>query len=94
MTVVYKYELTEGIQKIKMPLNSKVLFAGGQNDKPVVWAEVAPAFNEIERVFMVVQTGEKMYESDGYNRNYVGTCLLDKGKYVLHIYELVPIEPY
>ena len=63
----------------------KPLYVAGQRDEPCVWVLVNQGSPRIEYGFRVFMTGEDIPSDSG---EYVGTCLLDEGAYVCHVFFL------
>lgn len=84
MRVVHKFEFEakSGVQIINIPIAFKILRVDSQHNIPCMWAEVETSFDLTERQFHLFCTGEKI---PGH-MSYAGTCLLDDGSYVLHLY--------
>lgn len=89
MFTIWKYQLPQGSMwtSIPMPKNAEVLSAGSQDDMPFVWVKV-PQISEghENRNFLVVETGVTV-SSNARETRFIGTVLLDGGRYVLHVFE-------
>lgn len=82
-TVIWKYNLKYGTNKIEMPRLSGIISCGIQNDEIVIWVLVDQPTPETEtRVFDVVFTGEAFE----YAHYYVGTVQDSRGL-VYHIFD-------
>lgn len=67
---VWKFELpTRGEVLLSMPANATTLTVQLQDDRPVLWALVAPMNAEVTRLISVVPTGVALPEGG----TYVGT---------------------
>ena len=85
MRLIYKYQLRgAGSGPIQMPKGAEVLCAREQQNMPCVWAVVDPHAETEQRLFLAAETGKISIPEDS---RYLGTCLLDGGAYVLHIFE-------
>lgn len=85
---IWKYELRIGFcNKINIPKNSRNLSIQIQNNKPCLWVLVNPE-NEVEtRTFITYGTGWDMEDTD--KEMYLGTVLVDNGKYAWHVFEIL-----
>ena len=82
--IIYKYPLNSSIVKIQMPVGAKILCVQDQYNTPTLWAEVDIYQPTENRVFSLILTGE---DFETTYKTYIGTCVLDQGSYVVHIYE-------
>jgi hypothetical protein len=95
---VFKYPLaiTDGLQQVVMPGQSRIVHVGNQDELPTLWAEVQvdedlrPALGSAaegrrmeRRTFFIAGTGHHVPEPS----EHVGTVLTQGGRYVWHIYE-------
>jgi len=73
-------------QTVLMPKGSKILYAREQNNQPCIWYGCDPgkADENENRVIFIRGTGHPLPKIG----NYVGTCMLDNGRLVLHIFDL------
>jgi len=85
MTAIWKYMLTEPLNIMAMPRGAKVLSVHNQNDTICIWAEVDIKAENVRREFEVVGTGETIYPSAEFTREFVGTVLCDP--FVWHVFE-------
>lgn len=70
---------------VQMPRNAKILTAGlSLGEKPCIWAMVDTANPLVDRFFMMYTTGAPFPLEPG---SYIGTFILSKGAYVLHLFE-------
>lgn len=61
MRKIYKYKLEiEGDTFVRMPVGSKILSVGFQNNDPYVWALINLRAHECARRIRVVPTGEEV----------------------------------
>lgn len=88
---VWKFELpVMGRNEVEMPAFSRIIAAEVQHDRPVVYAEVIASQPKVKRVITLVTTGAELATFPG---EYVGTLLLQKGYFVVHVYaERAPDE--
>jgi hypothetical protein len=92
---IWKFPLkTTDYQKVKMPVNAKILCVQAQNETPCIWAIVNTEAEQEEREFEIYGTGHPFYEGDHYGKEkmFVGTYQLRNGGLVFHVFELVEIE--
>ncbi len=93
---IFKFELLLlGKLLIEMPKESTVLKVGIQNGMPYLWALVNPeSENEKEfREFETFQTGQEIFTDATIQREYIDSLLLDKGNYVIHVFERLKNKP-
>lgn len=88
MNTIWKYELkVTDLQKIKMPITSKILTIQMQLGVPCLWAEVnTEEVLEEHRTIEMFGTG---HEIPDHNRTYIGTIQQANGKLIWHIYERI-----
>ncbi len=70
--------------KLEMPRGARIIAVQTQDGAPNMWAEVQPDQPSEVRSFLGVETGNLIPET---NLEYVGTCQLNGGTYVFHLYE-------
>jgi len=81
---IWKFELRDFCNKIKMPKGSKVLTAQLQNEMPCIWAEVDSFETDLEnRYFYLIGTGQQFPDNEV---EYISTVQADA--LVWHIYEI------
>lgn len=84
--VIWKHELTnDGIFNILMPIGAEILALQTQDGKPCLWVLVEPEKEKEVRKFELVGTGHTINEP--YYKKYIGTCQLQGGLLVLHLFE-------
>lgn len=80
---IWKYELPLSPKVLlRMPRASKILFAAAQRGTICLWASVYPEFEEEDRSFLLVGTGNSIPEG---LHEYIGTVQIDP--FVWHIFE-------
>ena len=85
MRLIYKYTIPgPGNGPIEMPEGAVVLCAREQANVPCIWALVDPNAKQVQRQILAAETGNISIPEDS---RYLGTCLIDGGSYVLHIFE-------
>lgn len=84
--VVWKATLAPGTQFLALPRGSELLCVHEQNNEPCLWYRCDPNHVRETRHINVVVTG--MGDADGH---YLGTAMLDKGRFVVHVFELSSI---
>ena len=87
--VIWKFQLflAPGGQSIPMPTGTDILSCGVQgNDNVVMWGACDPTQPVTSRLFHVRMTGQDAPE----NARFIGTCLVEGGAYVLHVFESEP----
>lgn len=70
---------------IRMPRYSKILCVQVQNNIPCLWVLVEKHYDEVDRLFRIVGTGE-IYDDKGIG-NYIGTFQLNDGEFVFHLFD-------
>ncbi len=89
---IWKFILVPDILvKVRMPVDTTILFVGEQNNKICIWAEVNPEAKTEERNFEVYGTGHNIHYDMGTNRKYLGTAMLYSGSLVFHVYEYLGV---
>ena len=85
MKRVFKYLLNlNGIQKIEMPKDAKILCVQGQNNEMCLWALIDPD-NQLEtRQIRVFGTGRDIPD---IKLDYIGTVQMLAGSIIWHIFE-------
>lgn len=83
MRVIWKFELDVGVNRLKMPPISKLLYVAEQYGALCIWAECLENTAPGERCIEVVLTGSKVPR----DAKYVGTVLLRDGSFVVHVYD-------
>lgn len=82
---ILKYHINApGLDIIEIPEGAEILSVGHQNNVLYLWAKVEPKNKLIQRKIESFETGEDL---SSHIRHFLGTVLLDDGKYVLHIYQ-------
>jgi hypothetical protein len=87
MKQIWKWSLLPQNQiNISMPKSSEILCVQTQHGVPQLWALVDSKKPIETRVFAVYGTGHAMPDEVG---NYLGTCQLQGGEYVFHVFEVL-----
>lgn len=87
MKTIYKYEISKyGRREIRMPKGAKILSTQLQHGEPVIWALVDTSAPSVARNIDVHTTGSDVRDDD--TSRFIGTLLLDDGKYVIHVLDL------
>lgn len=86
MKVVWKYNLPAlpGSGPIEMQQGAQLLKFDVQLDELCLWALVDPGAPVVHRYLGIAETGLTALRDD---EKYVGTALLQSGKYVLHLFD-------
>lgn len=74
---------------IEMPAGSQLLHFRTQHDRPALWALVNPDKILVAHQFRLAGTGHQIDIPPDEALSYVGTCFLDKGALVFHLFEIV-----
>lgn len=88
-TTIWKYELTSEQTDIDIPEGGSILCVQTQNLKPHLWIEVNPDNNTTKRSFIIIGTGEPVFNDSIESKEYIGTFQLQNGALVYHVFELV-----
>lgn len=84
MKVIHKYQLLNETHSINVPEGAEILSVQTQNNVPCIWMLINPKETMFDiRTFFMVGTGN-CFNQDG---KYIGTCQLDRGSCVMHIFE-------
>jgi len=85
MRTIYKYNLTEGLQSLSLPEESRIVHVGEQHGWLTIWVEqpVQNTTPSTVRNINVYGTGQHVYDDAAV---YVGTVLMTSGL-VWHVYE-------
>ena len=90
MKTIWKYELVELINEIRLPQGAEILHVREQHNKVCIWAEIddSVVVDHLyeKRTFVLAGTGHQ--KPDG-ELTYLGTAMLDGGDIVMHVYEAI-----
>ena len=87
MKTIWKYYLDPD-GKVDIPKGGEILCVQAQREMPCIWVLVVSEQEYVERrLFNVFFTGQKMPEN--YKGAYIGTCQLDGGRLVVHVFESI-----
>lgn len=89
MITIHKTQLDpySGIQYITIPKTAVFLCLKVQNNIPTIWYSFDIGNNEdISIAIHKFETGTKI-STNLYELDYLDTCMLDDGRYVLHIFK-------
>ena len=93
MTTIHKYETnaTPGVCNLDVRKGAKLLKIDSQTeDKIAFWYEV-DTHKSWERIDLIIYTTGQNHDEDFKGRQqYLGTVLLARGLYVLHVYQIKP----
>ena len=103
MKTVHKFEVRLGLAKnfqdelnewsLKVPEGSEILALDTQFGMPIMHILVNTEKPEVERVFRVFATGERMGAAPyGKKWKYVGTVSLERGGWKYHVFESIHVE--
>ena len=89
MQIIYKTQLSScaGIEYIAVPKTAVLLCLKVQHNVPTLWYSLDT--NDYEFISIVIHkfhTGSKV-NTNLYELDYVDTCILDDGEYVLHVFK-------
>jgi len=98
MRCVWKYPLKTRITRITIPESSHILKVSAETGEPCMWALVDDTGEKVERLFLVVGTGQKMVGWPTMGSAYIGTFFVPCGVHgqqiglppvlVFHVFEL------
>lgn len=83
---IFKFRLDSGVGNthvLRMPKGSTILSVQEQYEKPTLWVSCPSGKEDEDRRFRLVLTGDT-HPTDW---KHVGTVLLNRGAFVLHIFE-------
>lgn len=84
MKRIFKYHVgTNGVSRVRLPIDAKVLSTNVQDGKVQIWAEVDDEAALEDRHFIVYGTGHEMLDTE--HQVYVGTIF--DNPFVWHVYE-------
>lgn len=90
MKTVWKFPMSSVAASFAMPEGAEILHVDLQGDLPCFWALVDPAKPTVSRSFRMVGTGHPInFPTD----KFIGTFLTEEGKFVFHIFEIIPGQP-
>ena len=85
-SIIYKWALSHGINRIEMPWSARVINVAAQENTPVLWALLDERrILTSTRMFRVVMTGEEF--NKGEQEKYLGTLTCVDG-IVMHVFEI------
>jgi len=92
MLKVFKYPVPiEDEFCLALPKGAKILSFQVQYHEPQIWALVNPEEPAVDRKFRLAGTGHPINRPYWHRLDYVGTCLLESDRLVLHLFEFVPL---
>lgn len=95
MKTIFKYPINLNPyvnQEVWMPPDAQILTVQIQKNQPCIWALIdtddirAKAF-QIE----IFETGQEIEQENDVERRYLGTCQMDDGDYVFHVFERIDV---
>ena len=86
MKVIHKHEIGPGVYTLELPADAVLLHVQEQYGRPVLWVLGDPDTRKVKRWFKVVGTGQAEPHDRWEGWEYVGTCKLVGGDYVLHLF--------
>ena len=83
---IWKFELpvTDSFA-LEMPKGAVILTIQCQNNTPMFWSKVNPKAPKELRYFRIIGTGHPF--SSDENLKYVGTCQMNEGALIWHVFE-------
>ena len=84
MQTIWKFPVSERNFSLNIPEGAQILSVQAQGNKGQMWVLVDPQARKETRVFWAINTGDPLPKG---NLKYIGTYQLDKGNYVLHVFE-------
>lgn len=85
-SIIYKYALSHGINRVEMPSVARVISVAAQMYTPVLWVLLDDRrILTSTRMFRVVMTGEEF--NRGEYEKYLGTLIREDG-IVMHVFEI------
>lgn len=87
--MISKFQLTEFITCLDLPIGSKILKLMAQNDEPFLWVQIdADEMNKEKRTFVTFGTGHKIDNDHDYE--YIDSFHQVEGYLTWHAYERFP----
>lgn len=87
MKTIWKYPLNPGENKLTMPVDAKLLALHSQQNRPTLWALVDDKAEKEARTIITVGTGGHLPNDLLTAYDYLGTCLVDDDRCVVHAFE-------
>lgn len=89
MRTIHKHELStyQGHQIVTLHEGYELMCATVQRGKPVLYVLDDPDMPPIKTRILILQTGTHLNVDDLGMHQYIGTCVLMHGDYVLHYFE-------
>lgn len=92
MRAIWKFELTNGESRVKMPEAAEIIVVQSRSGKVVLYADVDTDAPAVDRPFLSVGTGEEI--KDEYVLDYIGTVqvasiLKSEEMLVWHVFEIL-----
>jgi hypothetical protein len=89
MKAIWKYTIDYPFRlQFGMPKGAIVRHVDEQRNKICLWVEVDTENEEEQRSFFVIGTGHN-FPKDAGVLEYLGTCKMDNGEYIFHVYESI-----
>lgn len=88
--MIYKYLLNlHGTTQLELPRDSQILSVQNQCGTLAMWVKLSYLSNEMmTRKFYTALTGENVDVIP--RKNFLGTVQFDGGKFVVHVFEVLP----
>ena len=84
MKTIWKFKLKiDDVQRVEMPLTSKILSIQTQRDKPYMWCLVNPEDEKAFREIIINGTGHPVE----HDARYIGTFQIMDGGLVFHVFD-------
>lgn len=94
MEKIFKYDVPINDKvAIDLPMGTKIIAVDSVRIQVFIWAIVEEDKSVFEtRFFEVFATGQGMPLMHSGSREYLGTCLLDDGSFVVHVFERIQAD--
>lgn len=84
---IWKYTITPTTTLVEMPRNAQILSVCVQANRMILYAKVIPGNDNKSRRINIYETGEEFDGGLMNEQRFIGTCMLNDGNYVCHVFE-------
>ncbi len=87
MKQIWKYNIKTEDFQLEIPKDGRVISIDNQVGQGVMYVLVDPKAEKTKRKFVVRETGKDISDADLMTQQYLGTLMLLKDQYVIHLFE-------
>ncbi len=87
MKQIWKYRINIENFELEIPEDGRIISIDNQHGNGVMYVLVNPIAEKKKRKFIVRTTGEDIQDMDLMTQQYIGTMMLLKDNYVIHLFE-------